>query len=101
MTSITYCVFLPDTSVHADILGLYYRRKKKKKKERKNNYQTIDRVHRELEVVTYPRRIPVTVAYRTNQAYSDSELSDPPFLGNPSTMWPMFTDHHEVDFSDL
>ena len=101
MISIFYCVFLPDIFVHVSIFGLYYRRKRKKIKDRRNNYQTIDRVHRELEVVTYPRRIPVTIAYKTNPAYSDSELSDPTFLGNPSTMWPMFTDPHEVDFSDL
>lgn len=69
---------------------------KREKKERTTHYHSMDRVHRELEVVTYPRRIPVSVAFRTNPAYSDSELSDPTLLRNPSPMWPIFTDHEDL-----
>lgn len=65
----------------------------------------MDRVHRELEVVTYPRGLPRTVQFRNNPAYSDSDLSDPTAYhsGQASApIWarPVFRDH-EVDFSDL
>ncbi|XP_052070616.1 uncharacterized protein LOC127709241 isoform X4 [Mytilus californianus] len=77
------------------------RSNQKKRKETPHNYQHMDRVHRELEVVTYPRGLPRTVQFRTNPAYSDSELSDPTvYHGGPSSapLWarPVFPDHEDI-----
>lgn len=80
----------------------YRRSQQKKRKHGSHNYQHIDRVHRHIEVVTYPRGVARTVQFRTNPAYSDSELSDPTYFGEPTALWTrtMYPDH-EVDFSDL
>ncbi|CAG2185791.1 Fibropellin-3,Sushi, von Willebrand factor type A, EGF and pentraxin domain-containing protein 1,Fibropellin-1 [Mytilus edulis] len=85
------------------VVGVCRRRSnQKKRKETPHNYQHMDRVHRELEVVTYPRGLPRTVQFsRNNPAYSDSDLSDPTAYhrGQASApIWarPVFPDHEDL-----